>query len=83
MKEQDDVWENRGTSALVYDTTYERHWDTWVGPKKLSLFTVRLYKNPDHNWVLGEDFVNALNDTTHVRRLVLASVFTEFPSLLA
>lgn len=24
----DEAWENRGTSALVYDATYERHWDT-------------------------------------------------------
>lgn len=24
VKEQDDVWEKRGTSALVYDSTYER-----------------------------------------------------------
>ena len=25
VKEQDDAWENRGTSALVYDSTYERY----------------------------------------------------------
>ena len=24
VKEQDDAWQNRGTSALVYDSTYER-----------------------------------------------------------
>jgi hypothetical protein len=25
VKEQDDNWENRGTTALVYDSTYERY----------------------------------------------------------
>jgi hypothetical protein len=25
VKEQDDAWQNRGTSALVYDSTYERY----------------------------------------------------------
>jgi hypothetical protein len=45
------------------------HWDTWVGPKKSSLFSVRLYKNSDHKWVLAENFVNTLNGTNHVREL--------------
>lgn len=66
VKEQDDAWENRGNSALVYDKTYERHWDTWVGPKKPSLFSVQLYSDADHKWTLGNNFVNALKGTNHV-----------------
>ncbi|KAG1857864.1 Alpha/Beta hydrolase protein, partial [Suillus tomentosus] len=33
VKEQDTAYENRGNSGLVYDETFERQWDTWVGPK--------------------------------------------------
>lgn len=66
VKEKDEAWENRGTSALVYDATFVRHWDTWVGPKQSSLFSVELAANPDHKWVLGTDFVNVLKDTGHV-----------------
>lgn len=48
-KEQDEAWENRGTTALVYDETYERHWDTWfvlyfvpsVATGSLSKITIR------------------------------------------
>jgi hypothetical protein len=42
------------------------HWDTWTGPKRPSLFSVRLYKDPSDKWVLDEDFVNILKDTNHV-----------------
>jgi dipeptidyl aminopeptidase/acylaminoacyl peptidase len=65
VKEQDAAWENRGTSALVYDTTFVRHWDTWVGPKKSSLFSTGLRRNPDHKWELGSDFANLLKSTNH------------------
>ena len=43
------------------------HWDTWVGPKKPTLLGVTLHKGSDDKWILGEDFVNYLKDTNHVR----------------
>jgi len=66
VKEQDEAWENRGTTALVYDRTYERHWDTWVGPKTNTLFSVRLWQDPDREWHFGNEFINLLKDTGHV-----------------
>ncbi|KAJ3747143.1 Alpha/Beta hydrolase protein [Lentinula detonsa] len=65
VKEQDEAWENRGNTALVYDHTYERHWDHWVGPKTQSLFSVRLVQDPDHKWTFGSEFVNLLAGTEH------------------
>jgi hypothetical protein len=66
VKDHDEAWDSRGNSAFVYDTTYERHWDTWVGNKKSSLFSVRLLQDPDQKWVFGERFVNLLEGTDHV-----------------
>lgn len=37
VKEQDDKWNNRGSSALVYYETYVRHWDSYRLPKSHSL----------------------------------------------
>ncbi|KAL0961326.1 hypothetical protein HGRIS_006284 [Hohenbuehelia grisea] len=65
VKKNDEAWENRGHSAYVYETTYERHWDTWVGPKRASLFSVRMYQDPDREWHFDGDFVNLLKDTGH------------------
>lgn len=63
VKENDEAYENRGDTALVYDQTFERHWDKWVGPKHKSLFTVKLSK--DHGkYVLGDNFVNVLKGTS-------------------
>ena len=62
VKDNDEKYENRGNSALVYDSTFERQWDTWVGPKHKSLFTVPLYKDQG-KFVLGDDFTNALKGT--------------------
>jgi hypothetical protein len=67
VREQDEVWESRGDSAYVYDSTYVRHWDTWVGPKSSSLFSVRLFRDPDYIWHFGPQFVNLLKGTGHVR----------------
>lgn len=65
VKENDEAYENRGDTALVYDQTFERHWDKWVGPKHKSLFTVKLSK--DHGkYVLGDNFVNVLKGTSLV-----------------
>jgi hypothetical protein len=66
VKDNDDKYDNRGNSALVYDKNFERHWDTWVGPKHKSLFTVRLYKDQG-KVVLGKDFINVLQGTALVR----------------
>ncbi|EGN98331.1 hypothetical protein SERLA73DRAFT_91651 [Serpula lacrymans var. lacrymans S7.3] len=60
VKAKDEAYENRGTTALVYDDTFERQWDTWVGPKHQSLFSVSLSKGSDQKWVLGDKFVNTL-----------------------
>ncbi|KAI5983492.1 alpha beta-hydrolase [Pisolithus albus] len=58
----DEAYDNRGNTALVYDQTFERQWDTWVGPKHKSLFTVKLHK--DHGkYVLGNSFTNVLKHT--------------------
>lgn len=82
VKKDDEAWENRGTSALVYDQPYERHWDTWVLPKKPSLFSVRLYSDPDHKWVLGSDFVNTLEGTKHVRIIIIIIIIYLLSSVL-
>jgi dipeptidyl aminopeptidase/acylaminoacyl peptidase len=62
VKEQDTAYENRGNSGLVYDETFERQWDTWVGPKSKVLIGVSLAK-VGAKWVLGETYVNVLKGT--------------------
>lgn len=69
VKENDEAYANRGNTALVYDEGYERHWDTWTGPKKPSLFTVQLAVGKDATWELGNEWVNALKETAHVCRI--------------
>ncbi|KDQ16985.1 hypothetical protein BOTBODRAFT_64483 [Botryobasidium botryosum FD-172 SS1] len=64
VKEQDEAWANRGTTALVYDELYARHWDTWRGPKKPSLFSAELTKGEDGKWALGPVYA-PLQDTSH------------------
>ncbi|KAK7048493.1 dipeptidyl-peptidase 5 [Favolaschia claudopus] len=65
VKEQDEAWENRGNTAMVYDETYERHWDAWIGPKSSSLFSVQLARGSDGKWTMGTDFANLLKGTGH------------------
>ncbi|KAG6891667.1 hypothetical protein C0992_012716 [Termitomyces sp. T32_za158] len=65
VAEQDEAYEARGNTAYVYDATYERHWDTWVGPKRSSLFSVSLYQDADHKWVFEGQFTNLLQGTKH------------------
>ncbi|KAJ7189841.1 Alpha/Beta hydrolase protein [Mycena pura] len=65
VKEQDEAWENRGNSAMVFDETYERHWDTWFGPKRSSLFSVALQRGVDQKWILASKFDNLLRGTGH------------------
>ena len=69
VKKNDEAWENRGDIAFVYEETFDRQWDAWVGPKQSSLFTVALTKGPDGKWVLGADYVNLLQGTDHVGEL--------------
>ena len=65
VKEQNEAYENRGTTALVYDETFERHWDTWNGPKRSKLFTVKIAKDPkEGQWKLGE-FEAPMKDSKH------------------
>lgn len=80
VKKNDEAWENRGDSAFVYDETYERHWDAWVGPKRASLFSVKLSQTPDKKWVFGADFVNLLNGTGHVSRDIVRTQMREYYS---
>ncbi|KAI0689068.1 Alpha/Beta hydrolase protein [Cytidiella melzeri] len=65
VKKHDEEWENRGDTAYVYEETFDRQWDAWVGPKKSSLFTVALNQGPGGKWVLGTEFVNLLHGTKH------------------
>jgi hypothetical protein len=65
VKEGDELWEGRGNTAFVYDETYARHWDTYRGPKHLSLFSVKL-AHQNGIWSLGEEFINLLDGTKHV-----------------
>lgn len=73
VKEGDNAWENRGTTALVYDETYVRHWDTYRGPKHWSLFSVKLV-HKGGIWSLGDEFVNLLAGTAHVSGTFLGFV---------
>ncbi|ETW81653.1 serine peptidase S9 [Heterobasidion irregulare TC 32-1] len=65
VRENDEAWSNRGNTALVYDETYERHWDTWAGPKKSSLFTVKVFQDPGRSWHFENKFYNVLHGTGH------------------
>lgn len=67
VAEQDKKWEERGNTALVYDGTYERHWDTWSGKKGPQLFSVKLSKSADGKWLAQDDFKSPLQGTRHVR----------------
>ena len=66
VSDQDREWEERGNSALVYDKTYVRHWDVWQGQKRPQLFSLKIEKEDDKNWKLGEDFTSPLKGTRHV-----------------
>jgi hypothetical protein len=65
IKKQDDEYEDRGNTAKVYDKTYPRHWDTWRGPKRVTLFTASLEKNGEGKWELGTKFTSPI-DPKHV-----------------
>jgi hypothetical protein len=66
VSDQDREWEERGNSAFVYDKTYVRHWDVWQGQKGPQLFSIKIEKENDGNWKLGENFTSPLKGTRHV-----------------
>ena len=72
VKDRDEDWEGRGNTALVYDETYVRHWDSYCGPKHQSLFSVKLAQR-DGIWSLSEEFINLLNGTKHVSGHIICS----------
>jgi len=76
--ENDKKWQNRGNTAFVYDDPYERHWDTWTGPKRPSLFTVKLYKDAEKGWYFGDKFCNVLNGTGHVSSCLFSNFSLHF-----
>lgn len=83
VKQQDEVWEKRENSAFVYDDTFVRHWDTWRSPKRSSLFTLRLAKDPDHVWKLDDGFAAPLKGTRHVRlRCTPLRLATDYASIV-
>ncbi|TRM60533.1 Alpha/Beta hydrolase protein [Schizophyllum amplum] len=63
--QQDKEWEERGTTAFVYDETYVRHWDTYVGPKISALFSAPLSRTPDREWAFEQKWTNILKGTGH------------------
>lgn len=70
MHENDEAWDKRGNSALVYDDGFERQWDNWTGPKWSSLFAVKLDADAvGREWRLDGEFRNLLAGTGNVRVL--------------
>ena len=65
VKEQDERWENRGTSALIYEETYVRHWDHYILPKRSELFSVKLSRNGEE-WSLESTFNPLMKGLKHV-----------------
>ncbi|QRW06452.1 Guanine nucleotide exchange factor LTE1 [Ceratobasidium sp. AG-Ba] len=71
VREQDEKWENRGNTALVYDSNYVRHWDEYTGPKRQA-FSVDLAK-VDGKWKLGSEvFPFSSRDTAPPLSLLVA-----------
>ncbi|PPQ84495.1 hypothetical protein CVT26_003741 [Gymnopilus dilepis] len=65
VAEQDKAWDERGNTALVYDSTYVRHWDEWQGKKGPQLFSTKINQSQDGNWALGNSFSSPLQGTKH------------------
>ena len=66
VAEQDKAWDERGNTALVYDSTYVRHWDEWQGKKGPQLFSTKINQSQDGNWALDNSFSSPLQGTKHV-----------------
>ncbi|TFK74830.1 alpha/beta-hydrolase [Pluteus cervinus] len=62
---KDKDWEERGTTAFVYDSAFPRHWDTWATPKRPSLFSSKLSLGSDQKWTSGDQYTNLLKGTGH------------------
>ncbi|PPQ63625.1 hypothetical protein CVT24_004378 [Panaeolus cyanescens] len=65
VAEQDKAWENRGNTALVYDTTYVRHWDVWQEKKGPQLFSVKLEKDAGGKLGFAQVISSPLQGTGH------------------
>jgi hypothetical protein len=69
VSKKDEAYEKRGNSAFVFDghdLTFDRHWDTWRGPKKQAIFVGDL-KKTSGGWKLGSTFTSPLKVSSHVR----------------
>ncbi|KAF9561807.1 alpha/beta-hydrolase [Agrocybe pediades] len=64
VAKQDKEWEDRGNTALVYDTTYVRHWDEWQSKKGPQLFSIQV-KKENGAWALSSDVKSPLQGTKH------------------
>jgi hypothetical protein len=67
VKQQNTEYEARGHTAMIYDKLFVRHWDTWMGPTKASLFAIDLTRNSEGKWSLGQEAWSLQKDTGHVR----------------
>ncbi|KAF9533220.1 Alpha/Beta hydrolase protein [Crepidotus variabilis] len=65
VKEKDKAWDERGTTALVYDDTYVRHWDVWQGKKGPQLFVAKITKGDNGKWSVAEDIKSPLKGSGH------------------
>ncbi|KIJ54988.1 hypothetical protein M422DRAFT_64146 [Sphaerobolus stellatus SS14] len=63
-KLQDDEYETRDGTALVYDDPFVRHWDIQIGPKRPTLFSATLRRHLNE-WVLEGDYIAPLKGTGH------------------
>lgn len=72
VKEKDKAWEERGTTALVYDDTYVRHWDVWQGKKRPQLFVAKINKSDDGKWNIDDHIVSPLKGSRHVSLFCLS-----------
>lgn len=71
VAEKDKEWEGRGNTALVYDTTYVRHWDIWQKNKGPQLFSAKIQKESGGGWKLDGEFASPLMGTRHVKFLFI------------
>jgi hypothetical protein len=72
VKRLNKEYEDRGDSAMVFDKLFVRHWDTWMGPTKASLFAIDLSRNSEGKWSLGQEAWSLQKGTGHVRRFLLS-----------
>ena len=67
VHERNKAFEERGNSALIYDNTFMRHWDTWRDKTRQALFSVGLFHDEKGVWILDKEYFAPLLGTGHVR----------------